>query len=407
MGFVIVMVTTSYPRFPGDGVGTFMEPIATCIAARGHEVHVVAPWHPRVTRAPSEKGVQYHFFKYAPHPSLNVFGYAEAMRADVRVRRTAFLAAPLAIAAGWRAARQVAREHNAMIMHGHWVIPGGAIALAAAGRLPLVVSLHGSDVFVAEKLTPARMVAQRVFRRAAAITACSPDLAERAVRLGADAARVEVVPYGVDVARFRPDSSARARLRQRLGITDQTVLVVAAGRLVRKKGFEYFIDAIARLPRSLDVVAALAGDGDLRQELRARIEAAGVPERVHLLGNQPQHEVAAWLAAADIVVVPSVRDDSGNVDGLPNLVLEALASGTPLVTTEAGGIGSVVQPDVTAVVVPERAAAALAEAIQRLATDPARRNRLGTAARHLAIERFGWEETARKFEAAYERALAK
>jgi glycosyltransferase involved in cell wall biosynthesis len=407
MGFVVVMVTTSYPRFPGDGVGTFMEPIATCIAARGHEVHVVAPWHPKITRAALEKGVRYHFFKYAPHPSLNVFGYAEAMRADVRVRRTAFLAAPLAMAAGWRAARQVARDYNAMIMHGHWVIPGGAIALAAAGRLPLVISLHGSDVFVAEKLSVARMVAQRVFRRASAVTACSRDLAERAVMLGADAARVEVVPYGVDVARFRPDRAARSRLRGRLGIAEDTLLVVAAGRLVRKKGFEYLIDAMARVTESVNAVAAVAGDGDLRDELRARVEAAGISQRVRFLGNQPQDEIAGWLAAADIAVVPSVKDDSGNVDGLPNLVLEALASGSPLVTTAAGGIGSVVQPGVTAEVVPERDAAALAAAIERLAADPARRARLGAAARQLATERFGWEETARKFEAAYERALAK
>ena len=407
MGFVVVMVTTSYPRFPGDGVGTFMEPIATCIAARGHEVHVVAPWHPRITRAAFEQGVRYHFFKYAPHPSLNVFGYAEAMRADVRVRRTAFLAAPLAMAAGWRAARQVARDYNAMIMHGHWVIPGGAIALAAAGRLPLVISLHGSDVFVAEKLSVARMVAQRVFRRASAVTACSRDLAERAVMLGADAARVEVVPYGVDVTRFRPDGAARSRLRGRLGMAEDTLLVVAAGRLVRKKGFEYLIDAMARVPGSVNAVAAVAGDGDLRDELRARVEAAGISQRVRFLGNQPQDEIAGWLAAADIAVVPSVKDDSGNVDGLPNLVLEALASGSALVTTAAGGIGSVVQPGVTAEVVPERDAAALAAAIERLAADPARRARLGAAARQLATERFGWEETARKFEAAYERALAK
>ena len=76
---VVVMVTSSYPRFPGDSVGTFMEPIATSIAARGHEVHVVAPWHPLVSRADEENGVHFHFYKYAPSPQLNVFGYAAAL----------------------------------------------------------------------------------------------------------------------------------------------------------------------------------------------------------------------------------------------------------------------------------------------------------------------------------------
>ena len=407
MVHVIVMVTSSYPRFPGDSVGTFMEPIAHSVAARGHEVHVVAPWHPRVSRGDREGGVRFHFYKYAPHPALNVFGYAEAMRADVSLRGAAFAVAPLAMAAGWRAARRVADNHNATIMHGHWVVPGGAIALAAAGSRPLVISLHGSDVYVAEKFAAARFVARQVFRRARAVTACSRDLAERAVRLGADAARVEVVPYGVDVERFRPDAASRAKRRKQLQLTAEAVLVVAAGRLVRKKGFEYLIDAIAQTPASSPLVLALAGEGDLRAELESRIAARGSGGRVHLLGNQTHDEVAGWLAAADIVAVPSVRDDSGNVDGLPNVVLEALASGTPLVTTMAGGIGAVVESGKTALVVPERDPAALAQAIAALAADPEQRSRIGRSARDLAARRFGWAETARRLEAVYDHALAK
>jgi glycosyltransferase involved in cell wall biosynthesis len=406
MRHTVVMVTTSYPRFPGDSVGTFMEPIAKSVAARGHEVHVVAPWHPRITRAAEEDGVRFHFFRYAPIPALNVFGYAAAMRADVTLRGAAYLAAPLALAAGWRAARQVASRHHATIMHGHWVVPGGVLAAAAAPSLPLVISLHGSDVHVAETLLPARHAARYAFRRAGAITACSGDLASRAVALGADASRVEVVPYGVDTSRFRPAPDARAAGRERLGVAAGIPLAFAAGRLVRKKGFEYLIDAVACVPPSQPLVLALAGDGDLGGELRARARAAAVHERVRFLGDVSQDAIAALMAAADVIVVPSIRDDSGNVDGLPNVVLEALASGTPLVTTPAGGIGAVVEHDRTALVVPERDARALARAIVDLVRDAPRAVRLGTAARELADARFGWGGTAARLEAAYERALA-
>jgi len=160
MRHVVVMVTTSYPRFPGDAIGTFMEPIAKGIAARGHEVHLVAPWHPRLTRGKTEDGVFLHFFRYAPVPSLNVFGYAEGLRGDVRLRGAAWMAAPFAIAAGWFEAMRVAQKRRATMMHAHWVVPGGVIAAAARPSLPLVVSLHGSDVFVAEH-TPAAGVAAR------------------------------------------------------------------------------------------------------------------------------------------------------------------------------------------------------------------------------------------------------
>jgi glycosyltransferase involved in cell wall biosynthesis len=403
---IVVMVTSSYPRFPGDSVGTFMEPIATSVAARGHEVHVVAPWHPLVTRPDEENGVRFHFYKYAPSRHLNVFGYAAALRADVSLKGAAYIAAPLALAAGWWAARTVARTYRASVMHGHWVIPGGVVAAAAAPGLPLVISLHGSDVYVAETLWAARRAAGLVFRRAGAVTACSADLGRRAIALGADPGRVEVVPYGVDPNRFRPDPLVRAKRRASLGIATHTSLLFAAGRLVHKKGFEYLIEALATLPRDMDVQAAIAGAGDLDSELRGRVKAAHIEDRVRFLGNLSQDEIAAWLATADMAVVPSVRDDSGNVDGLPNIVLESMASGTPLITTPAGGIASVVEHGRTGLVVPERNASALAEAILTLARDPALRVRLGEVARASAMARFGWEFVAGRFEAAYDRALA-
>ena len=400
---VIVMVTTSYPRFPGDSVGTFMEPIAKSVAARGHEVHIVAPWHPLIARGAEEDGVRFHFYKYAPVRALNVFGYAAAMRADVSLRGAAYAAAPLALAAGWRAAGKVARKTHATVMHGHWVIPGGVTAATAAPSLPLVISLHGSDVYVAETVAPARAAARFAFGRAGFVTACSDDLAHRAVALGADPARLETVPYGVDTLRFRPDPSHRASTREAAGIGADVPLAFAAGRLVRKKGFEYLIDGLALTP---GMVLVIAGDGTLDAELRERARAAGVGERVRFLGNQTQDSVAEWLMAADVVVVPSVRDDSGNVDGLPNVVLEALASGTPVITTTAGGIGSVVEDGRTAAVVPERDPAAIAAALARLITNRAESAALGKAARTLVEGQFGWARVAERLESAYDRALA-
>ena len=404
MRHVVVMVTTSYPRFPGDSVGTFMEPIAKGVAARGHEVHVVAPWHPRLTRGKVEDGVFFHFFKYAPVPSLNVFGYAAGLHADVRLRSAAWIAAPLAMTSGWFKAMRVAQKKRATVMHGHWVVPGGVIAAAARPTLPLVVSLHGSDVFVAEKTPPARVAAARVFRRAGFVTACSADLASRAVALGAPADRLAVVPYGVDTTRFAPSAEVRARLRRSAALDAATPVVFAAGRLVRKKGFEYLIDALPRLDPGVRLV--LAGRGDLDGELRDRAAAAGVADRVRFLGDVSQDDVAAWLAAADIAVVPSVRDDSGNVDGLPNTVLEALASGTPVVATPAGGIGTVIDNGQNGLIVPEKDAAALAAAVATLVADRARGERLGAAARARVAARFGWETTAAALEDAYDRALA-
>jgi glycosyltransferase involved in cell wall biosynthesis len=399
MRHIAVMVATSYPRFPGDGVGSFMEPIAKGLAARGHEIHLVAPWHPAIRRPRVEAGVHFHFFHYAPVRSLNVFGYAEGLHADTRLRMAAWAVAPAAMAAGWFKAWRVAAKRRATVMHGHWVVPGGVMAALAAGPLPLVISLHGSDVFLAERHAAVGAVARRVFRRARRITAPSDDLCRRAQRLGADAGRLQIVPYGVDPDRFRPDPQTRADVRREMGL-DEAPVVFTAGRLVRKKGFEYLIEAAGELARTHPGVRILiAGDGDLRDELAAR---AAARSGVVLLGNRTQDEVARLAAAADVIAVPSVRDDAGNVDGLPNFALEALASGTPVVATRAGGLPQAIDDGETGLLVPERDAPALAGAIRSLLDQPDRARVMGRQARERVVREFGWARVAEGFEAAYD-----
>jgi glycosyltransferase involved in cell wall biosynthesis len=400
----IVMVASSYPRFAGDSVGSFMEPIAQGIAARGHEVHLVAPWHPKWNRPKVDGGVHFHLFHYAPVEALNTFGYAEGMRADVRLRASAIAVAPLAMLAGWFKALRVAQKKRATIMHAHWVIPGGVIGAAAAGSVPLVISLHGSDVFVAERHPVARLAARAAFARARWVTACSEDLRVRAVGIGADSTRSNVIPYGVDSDRFKPDAESRARGRDMLGIADNVPLIFAVGRLVKKKGFEYLIDAAAVLKAQHPLLrVVIAGDGDLDTSLRARARAAGVGDAVQLLGAVSHGVVPMLLAAADVAVAPSVHDDAGNVDGLPNTVMEIMASGTPLVATPAGGIGAVATDGVTARLVPERDARALASAIAALLGDRTAATLIGEQARELVQRHHSWSRVAEDFEAVYQR----
>jgi glycosyltransferase involved in cell wall biosynthesis len=400
MRHVVVMVATSYPRFPGDGVGSFMEPIAKGIAARGHEVHLVAPWHPAITRGREDEGVFFHFFRYAPIRALNVFGYAAGLEADTRLKSAAWIAAPTALAAGWFKALRVAQKRRATIMHAHWVIPGGLIGALAARRLPLVVSLHGSDVFVAERNPIVGRVARAVFARASWVTACSDDLHHRALALGAAPTSTETLPYGVDVHRFAPDPSARSGVRSQYGFGDAPV-IFSAGRLVSKKGFEVLVDAVARVSQTVPGARLLiAGDGDLRDALRAHAAPLGQPV---FIGNQSQDAIARLAAAADVIAVPSVHDAAGNVDGLPNFALEALASGTPVVASRVGGLPQAIEHGVSGLLVPEGDVTALAAALTSLLADPAHRRALGEAARASVARNFSWATVAERFDGIYAR----
>jgi glycosyltransferase involved in cell wall biosynthesis len=395
----VLMVTSSYPKFPGDVTAPFVESIARGVAERGHAVDVLLPHHPDLRRDGAEP-VRFFPYRYAPREEWNLWGYAQSLHADVRLRPAAWLLAPAAAWALRSAASTLLRETRYDVVHVHWVVPSAALIqdIVRAHGAPLVVSLHGSDVFVAERLAPARALARQALRAAGAVTACSGDLRERALRLGALPERTRTVPYGVDAAAFSPDVPS-ADMRRRLGVPEGAVLVLAVGRLVEKKGFAWLVAAAAQAP---GVHVVVAGDGDLRRDLEEKARALGAP--VSFAGALDRKDVASAMAAADVVAVPSIVDRAGNVDGLPNALLEGLASGRAVVATRVAGIPDVVEDGQNGLLVPPGDEAALAAALRRLVAEPQTRSRLGIEARRRAEGRLSWRSAARAFEECYAQA---
>ena len=395
----ILTVTSSYPKYPGDTTAPFISHITRELAARGHELTVVLP-HRDDLDLPAVDGVRFVPFRYAPTRGLAVFGYAEALRADVALRGATYLVAPLAMASGAARLWREAARGGFDVLHAHWVVPNGAMALPAAWRhgLPLVVSLHGSDVFLSETKGAFRRAARRSFSRAAAATACSDDLADRSLALGADP-RPRVIPYGVDLDGFEPSREAARARRRALGIPDETPVILAVGRLVHKKGFEYLIDALGAVESSGAAPRLLiVGRGDLAGELEARARGAGVSDRVELVGNVERDELPSYYAMADLCAVPSVIDASGNVDGLPNVLLESMASGSAIVASDVAGIPQAIRHEKDGLLVPPKDAIALARAIERLVSSPELRATLGARARERAETEFNWKLVGERFE---------
>lgn len=400
----ILMVTSSYPLFEGDGTAPFIEEIARHVARRGHEVDVVLPAHPKLKRAP-EPGLGFFPFAYAPSPSFNVWGYAQSMNADRGFKWKTLVVAPMAALATHLAVRRRLAATSYDIVHAHWVVPGAVLSCgpARASRKPFVISLHGSDVFAAERSGLVGMAAHRAFGAAGAVTACSSDLRDRAIRLGALSERTRTVPYGVDAAFFGSAEATapepRAAMRRRLGASPGQALVVAVGRLVEKKGFAHLVEAVGDCP---EIHVALVGDGDLHSDLDTRSRAAR--SSVTLAGRFSRTEIRDALHAADIVAVPSVVDSKGNVDGLPNALLEAMAAGRPIVASRVAGIPDVVSDGVEGLLVTPGDAAALRQALIALSRQPSRRASLGAAAAGRVYRDLTWNRVASTLEDCYVQA---
>ncbi len=397
------MVTSSYPKYPGDVTAPFIEGIAASVASLGHEVHVLAPYHPDLRRQPLEQGVHLHFFKYAPLRQLNIWGYAESLEADVKLKPAIYPITPLVLASSLWALRRLTSQIKFDVIHAHWVIPNGPVAALAASmrHLPLVISLHGSDVWVAERNPVLRRVARATFRRADGVSASSDDLRQRAIRIGAPRRVSQVIPYGVDPASFAPSAAIAnpgAELRDTLGLPADCLIIFSVGRMVYKKGFEYLIRAMpAVLAAHPNARLVLAGGGDLLDELKALAASLGIADRVSFPGWVERDQIPLYFSGCDLFVLPSIRDEAGNVDGLPNTLLEAMASGRSVVASRVAGVPLAVIPGQNGELVAEKDPVALVEAINRLLADPALRERYGAASRRRVLDDLNWTAVAARF----------
>jgi len=402
----VLALTSSYPRYEGDPTAPFVESIVRHVAARGHTVHLLLPESRAWRRPLAEGNVHYHPYRYSPVRTWTPWGYSESLQEGVTIRRSLYALAPLVVVSALRAARSVLGREHFDLVHAHWVVPNGPIGAIAAARqsLPLVVTLHGSDMAVSERSHAIGRATRWTFSRTAAVTAPSGDLLERARAFGAGGLR-ELIPYGADVQALEADPVAVESLRERLGIGPQHTVVAGIGRLIPVKGFEYLVEAHAKARAAHPELRLLiVGDGDRREQLTARARSLGVAETVIFTGMVDRDEISVYLVAADLVVVPSVHYE-GYADGLPNVALEAMAAGKPLVATRVGGLPELVRPGETGLLVDEKDAEALAEAITTLARDPGMRARMGSAGRALIRDSMTWDKVAERFEAVYQRVL--
>ena len=291
--------------------------------------------------------------------------------------------------------------------HGYFAHQPAAVAAAAAaatgGRFGFGVhALDGRKVPAAELTARARA--------ASVVVACNRDVAEPVRQPGVP---LRLIPHGVDLQRFRdcahrgasarlPRSPSGGLVASLLCPPDRSLRLLAVGRLVPKKGMDVLVEAAGRLrvPFSLRIVGA----GPERERLEAAIRARRLAGRVWLTGPVTHAELPACYAEADVVVVPSVVDPSGDRDGLPNVVLEAMASARPVVASDVAAISTAVAHRQSGLLVPPGDPGALAAALTERAAAPRLRAALSAAARRRVERDFELGRCTRRLGRALEEA---
>jgi glycosyltransferase involved in cell wall biosynthesis len=384
----VLFLTHNFPRFAGDHAGAFVLRLATALRDRGVGVHVVAPVSRNGSVEGSIDGITVDRFRYAPR-RFESLAYTGNMAGDVAQSWTARFALLGFLGADFAAAVRARRQYLPDVIHAHWWFPAGLVGTwtSALGHVPLVTTLHGTDVRLARRLMMARPLFRHVLRHSAAVTAVSSWLSSLTASLAHAAAPV-VAPMPVATELF----SARNGGADRQGL-------LFVGRLTPQKGLAHLLRAMSKMRNHapLDVV----GDGAIASELRRLADSLGVADRVRWHGTLPQDQLPERYRRAQVVVVPSVEE------GLGMVAIEAALCETPTVAFASGGLRDSVRDGATGVLVREEDDDALAAALDQVLEAPDRARELGRAARLFALANFAPESTAQKYVTIYEQAVGR
>jgi teichuronic acid biosynthesis glycosyltransferase TuaC len=357
----VLTFTTLFPNPAQPTLGVFVYQRMVHLARRaGHEVRVVAPVPYVPSWLPSRR---WRALSQIPH---------EERKAELTVYHPRYLLVPkismplhgwLIFLGSLRCIRRLKKEMNFECIDAHYIYPDGFAAVLLGRHLgvPVVLSARGTDINLFPSFRFIRPMIRWSLRRAQGLIAVCGALKDAMVELGAAPDKVRVIGNGVDLQRFWAVEPAEAR--KRLGLPETGRIIVAVGGLIPRKGFHYLIPAFAQVAGDDPSLSLyIVGEGESRGLLETLSKKFGVAERVHLTGSRPNEELRYWFSAAEVSCLVSSRE------GWPNVLLESMACGTPVVATGTWGVPEVVVSPELGVIVeqtPESISKGISTALQK------------------------------------------
>ncbi|MFT5487657.1 MAG: teichuronic acid biosynthesis glycosyltransferase TuaC [Alphaproteobacteria bacterium] len=380
----ILTFTSLYPNAVNPQHGIFVENRLRKLVETGEvDARVIAP----IQSFPVSFGPLARYSAFAAAPRVET-------RHGIEIHHPRFLSVPkvgmrltrssMAIAAR-KLFRDIVEKESIDLIDAHYFYPDGVAAatLAAETGVPCVITGRGTDLNLFPEFPAARREILKAVEKAVACVTVSDALRNRLIEIGAPAEKVTTLRNGVDTELFAPVSAAdRDAIRRRHNLTGRTI--IAVGNLAPEKGQMLIAEALRAQPELADVSLLLVGDGPDGDRLDRFIEDNNLAGRVRRLGRVPQSDLPGLYSVADVSVLASMRE------GWPNVLLESMACGTPVVAADVGGVREMVTAPEAGVVVGDRTAGAFAAAIAGLLE--ALPDRASTR-RH--AEGFSWEETTR------------
>lgn len=393
----ICILTHTFPRFPGDSVAPFMSNLAGALARVGHEVDVLIPFDPKFKRE-LHKRYKIKFYKYIFPDSFHSLGYSRTLKGDRGLKTEAYLLSPLLFFFGFLELLRLVKKNKIDIVSAHWIIPNGFIAalVSKLTGVPFVVTIPGSDVYLGGKNRLFRLMIEFASKQAKVVLADNRIYISQLHDLGIYPKKTFIIPYGVNTEKFKPFKKDNMIIKK-LGINEISPIILAVGRLVFKKGFLYLIRAmplVLKIHEQAKLV--IVGDGDQKEELLSEVRKLNINKSVIFAGTVSYDVLSQYYNIGDVFVMPSIKDETGNIDASPVAMMEAMAFGTPIVATNHAVNGNLLEAGKTGYIVKEKNSKDISNAISTL-LNKKNQKIMRREVRRKAIENFSISSVAQKY----------
>ena len=395
----VLMLTSSYPRKDSDNSSVFLRYLATNLAKQGVNIHVLAPDHPLIKNTDLDPGVKNHWFQYLPKKWQRL-AYGSGILPNLKRNKLLYLQVPFFLISMFFSLLFLCKKINPDVIHAHWIIPQGLIAIIVGKLLniPVIATAHGGDAF---SLNTGLLNRLKTFtlRHCQCWTSNTRATAET-FDITHGIPRPIIIPMGVDIEHFQSGNAEKV-----LG-SETRRIILFVGRLVEKKGVKYLVEAFSKLPKKTQDKSILwiVGDGDERRNLEHQAQTLGI-KNIKFWGSIQNKQLPDFYAAATLFVASSIIDSKGDTEGQGVILLEAMASKTPIIATTVGGIPEVITHNETGLLVRPMDSHTLSQVIQKLLNDKTLSDALLNKAFINLNEHYAWQAVTRRFITAFNEAI--
>jgi glycosyltransferase involved in cell wall biosynthesis len=378
---VLLVLASTYPRWRDDPEPGFVHELCRRLVGRFHVIALV-PDSPDADPDGLLDGVNVVRYRYAPRRLQSLVNNGGVVT-NLRRSFWKWLLVPGFVLGQYIAAKRLIRRWSVDVVHAHWLLPQGLLAQQLKVRY--LVTSHGGDLF---GLRGALLTSfkRKVAASCSAMTVVSSAMKAEALRLNLNARKIEVLPMGVDLSdRFTVDPHAERDA--------DSILFV--GRLVPKKGLKHLVDALPDIVRQRpSVTLTIAGFGPEEPALKAQASNLGIEAYIRFLGAMSQGELPALYRRASVFVAPFVRDDTGNQEGLPVVMMEAIGCGCPVVVGDVAGVTDLLGDFAHDVCVNPNDKGALATAVLDVLAHPEDAGMRAAKIRAAVVDKVDWHRIA-------------